>query len=385
MRKILSFISSVAILGIVSTSVFAQTTPGSSSTPGSFVLPDISKIREEQERSIRERGEEFKRLEAEAIKKGLEDARKANEEARVTLGLKLDRTDLKPGNRVRISVETYSLNLGQSTVTWYHNGKRVSSGSGNASYSFVLGDLGTAENIRAVITTTAGDVYEVLKTVRPARIYITWGADSYTPPWYRGKTLPPPGAPIKIVAIPDFRIGTTVLPTQDIIYEWLINDAPRTSSSGANGKGKNTFSFTTGSSASVEYKVTVRGKDARERIVHEESFTVRAHRPELVFYERDPLLGLKYWQALREFKAPSGKDLVIQFEPFNLHNQDLGRLFYSWRVNSKKLANQNPQSRIFRLSSEAGSVGSQSINISYENPDNIFMRGSAQVTVKVGE
>ncbi|MEK7630751.1 MAG: hypothetical protein AAB417_01860 [Patescibacteria group bacterium] len=392
MKRILALIGSMMILGTLWTSVLAQTLSTSTLEdffPSGTELPPeiLQKVLEERARidkEIREQREAFEKERTEAIEKNLESIKAVNGQEIVKLGLRLNRKDLKPGTQIRISVDTYSLNLGESAIVWYHNNKRVSSGSGNVSYGFTLGDLGTAESIRVVITTSTGKIYEISKTIRPARIYITWGADTHTPAWYRGKTLPPPGTPIKVFAIPDFRIGTTVLSSQDIIYEWLINDAPRSSSSGVNGKGKNTFSYTTGSSANIEYKITVRGKDARERIVHEESFTMRAYRPELIFYERDPLLGLKYWQALKNIKTPSGKDIVLQFEPFNLHSQDLDRLFYSWRVNSQKLANQNPQSRVFRLSSEEGSTGTQSVNVSYENPKNVFMRGSAQVIIQVG-
>jgi|GEM_PF-3439658 len=381
--------------------IFAQTAPPPPSTiptppeleglvpPGIELPPDvwefINKLVQEQ---LKKEGD-LKKNREEATRKALEEIERQKIQAAIPeIELTLDRNDLKPGSKVRASVRvtknTRAVRLNESTITWYHNTKKMSSGNGNTSYRFTLGELGTSENIRVVIVSQKGETFEVLKTVRPARIYLTWGADAYTPPWYRGKALPPPGAPIKIVAVPDFRIGTSILPSQDIIYQWLINDAPQSNGSSVNGKGKNTLSFNAGTSANVEYKITVQGRDSRSRIVHEESVMVRAHQPELLFYERDPALGLKYWHALTEASATPGKDFVMQFEPFNLRNADLDDLFYSWRVNGSKLANQNPQSRIFRLSSEEGSSGRQSVNVSYENPKNIFMRGSGQVTVNVG-
>ncbi len=395
MQKVPSIIFSITATWLIGMSVLAQTTPVSTTTNDLYFGAELSKeVRDaiekrilDQQKQILDAKNDFDKKMSEALDKATKDALKTIDIAKNSLitppELILDSKNMKPGTNMRVSVNTFSLDLGGSNIAWYHNGKSVSSGSGNVSYRFILGVLGTAENIRAVITTSTGKIYEVSKIIRPARIYVTWRAETYTPPWYKGKTLPPPGATIKVIAVPDFRIGQTVLDPRDITYEWTINDAKQPVSSGTNGKGKNIFSFTTGLNANIEHKITVFGKDAAGRIAHEESFKIRAHRPELVFYERDPLLGLKYWQALRDTQVPSGKDTVLQFEPFNLHTEDMRELFYTWKVNGQKITNQNPQSRVLRFSSSAGSSGRQAINVSYENPNRVFMRGSSQIAITV--
>ncbi len=398
MKQVFTLISILAI-GALGTSVLAQSSlPSTASSTLPHNLDELigseqaNKLRDAEIQTQKEIEEaeqmlrEAKDISENRILNQVEEIRKAKERMSYQIAapeLTLNHRDLKPGMGIYITASTYSFNLGESHIVWYHNNKRVKSGYGNTSYYFTLGELGTAENIRAIITAPNGKAYEMSKTVRPARIYITWGANAYAPAWYRGKALPAPGSTITITAVPDFRIGNTVISSQDIVYEWLINNAPQPISSGVNGRGKNVFSFDTGVSANVEYKVVVRARDVRNRITTEEAFSIRAYPTDLVFYERDPSLGLKYWHAIKNTPATSGKDLVLQFEPFNISNRYIDKLFYTWRVNNKKIANQSPQSRVFRLLSEAGSSGTQNIDVSYELPKNIFVRGSGHVIVRI--
>lgn len=297
--------------------------------------------------------------------------------------LLLNTKTLRPGARVRAFVVTFTADPQKSTFTWYHNGARVASGKGKTFYEFTLGPVGSVETLRVAITANAVASRELVKVIRPARIHFSWFTNSYTPPWYRGKALPSPGSTILISALPDFRIGQTKLDPKTLIYEWSVNDTPTPRDSGTSGAGKNIFTLRTPVLETEEFKIGLLVKNEREQIVHEEITFVSMRNPNLLFYERDALLGTLFGRTVGSAPIKSGGDYVIELEPYFLPRGIFDTIRFGWNVNGKKLVNSNRANRTLRLKTEAGSSGRQVISTSYENTENIFQRGGAQTIIEV--
>ena len=300
------------------------------------------------------------------------------------LKLVVNETNLSPGRQVQAVIVSFSTNLGESTITWYHNGKRVLSGKGAVLYTFTLGADGASDSLRAAVTTDTGAYKEVSKTLRPAQIHFTWFTNTYTPEWYRGKALPAPGTEITIVAIPDFRLGKTRLDPSNLIYEWSLNDSSRENDPRVSGTGKNSFVLKLSTVVSASYKVGVRVKDLGERIESEESINVESTMPLVGIYPVDPLYGLTTWLSGLNYSLPAGETITLQAEPYYVPRKDILNLTYSWGINDKNISgNTARDNRLFRLSSETGSRGVQRIRVSFENQNNVFERGSGETRVNV--
>jgi hypothetical protein len=300
------------------------------------------------------------------------------------LKLVVNETSLAPGRQVQAVVVSLTSNLGESTVTWYHNGNRVLSGKGAVLYTFTLGADGSADLLRAAVTTNTGVYKEVSKTVRPGQIHFTWFANTYTPEWYRGKALPAPGTDITIVAIPDFRLGKTRLDPANLTYEWFLNDSDRSGDPRVSGTGKNSFVLKLSTVQSAPYKITVRVKDTGGRIQSEESVRVESTMPLVGIYPIDPLYGLTTWLSGLNYSLLAGETITLQAEPYYVPRKDIQNLMYSWGINDKSIfGGATRNDKLFRLSSEAGSRGIQRIRVSFENQSNVFERGSGETRVNV--
>ena len=297
--------------------------------------------------------------------------------------LLLDTKSLRPGTRVRAFVVTFSADPQKSTFTWYHNDARVASGKGITFYDFTLGQMGSAENIRVSVTAGAGASRQLSKTVRPARIHFSWFTDSYTPPWYKGKALASPGSTILISAIPDFRLGTTKLDPKNLIYEWTIDDTATPRDSGLSGNGKNIYPLRTPVIGTQEVKVDLLVKDELERIVHQETIFVQTRPADLVFYDRDALLGTRFERTAANARIKSGSDIALELEPYFLPRGIFDALRFGWRVNNQKLTNTAPLNRVLRLKTDEKSSGRQVISATYENTKNIYQRGGGQTIIEV--
>ncbi|OGZ45078.1 MAG: hypothetical protein A2844_02045 [Candidatus Ryanbacteria bacterium RIFCSPHIGHO2_01_FULL_48_80] len=290
--------------------------------------------------------------------------------------------EFSPNKRVRAQIEGFGTNPRTSRITWLHNGKRALSGSGEVSYEFTLGDIGTSDTLIVTVDDGTQAPIVIRKTIYPARIHFTWFADSYTPPWYRGKAHGTPQSDITVAATPEFRIFANRLDEANLIYTWSV-DGRKMAANGNSGTGKNLFTFSPSSVSDISYEIGLEVKDARERIKTKETTTVTPVKPELIFYERLPLFGIKNWLTLNFSEIASGKSATIELEPFFISKKSLNNIQYTWKVNGQALENKNKNARRLFFSTEEGSSGKQSIGVSYQNLKNIFERGNGEAHITI--
>ncbi len=107
-----------------------------------------------------------------------------------------------PGEKITLTLQSYSTDLSQASIIWSYNGKAVASGTGRTTVSVIApasGALGT-------ITASASgnfDATSATLVLRPASVDLLFeGADSYTAPFYKGLALPSSGGIVRVTAIP---------------------------------------------------------------------------------------------------------------------------------------------------------------------------------------
>ncbi|MCC7436712.1 hypothetical protein IT402_02475 [Candidatus Nomurabacteria bacterium] len=142
----------------------------------------------------------------------------------------------KPGEQVRATVQSFSMDLSFATITWKYNNKVIDVGTGKTTVSFTAPSSSSTSVISVSASGNEGFAESSL-IIRSASVDMVWEAsDSYTPPFYKGKALPSVGARIKVAAIPSITAPKT------LSYKWQYNGDAVLNQSGTN---KNSISIKT--------------------------------------------------------------------------------------------------------------------------------------------
>ncbi len=95
-------------------------------------------------------------------------------------------TKPRVGDTVDISTEMYGTPVKDAYFTWYIDGKEYEKGIGRSKISFYLSKK---TNVSVKIITGPGYPAENSWTFNPQNTVIIWEANTYTPPFYKGKSL----------------------------------------------------------------------------------------------------------------------------------------------------------------------------------------------------
>ena len=136
------------------------------------------------------------------------------------LGVEIIPNYPRPNEPVFINLTLYTDDLNSADIGWYKNDKLVLNGKGKVNYSFVAGNVGEETKIEIRIKLLSGTSFSKSFTLNPASIDLVWEANSYVPPFYKGKALHSRQGNLKIVAMPEFvKNGKRTAP-ENLVYEW---------------------------------------------------------------------------------------------------------------------------------------------------------------------
>lgn len=259
----------------------------------------------------------------------------------------------RPGQETTVSVESYNIDLNRSDVRWFVNDKLVKHGVGDKKLTLSAGKGGKRTDIRVMALGENGGVYSATVVLRPAEVNLLWQAQSYTPPFYRGKALMPYQGTVLVAAIPSFMNGASAIPSSALIYTWMEGDTVIGDSS---GKGKNLFVFrgdipinTKTISVTVESPDHTMSADARVDVVPVS--------PRLLFYEEHPLYGRMSAKALEGTLSLTGDETAVSATPFYFETDTKSArdLSYNWQLNYTPLPQERADSvTLRRTSNDAG-------------------------------
>ncbi|MEK7390640.1 MAG: hypothetical protein AAB635_00705 [Patescibacteria group bacterium] len=280
-----------------------------------------------------------------------------------------------PFETVTVDVEDFSRDLNKVDISWSVNGKIEQRGVGLKRLRLNTGALGTVTNISINM---GGDIQSL--TVRPATVDVLWQADTYTPPFYRGKAIHSNQDPITVVAEPFFINSQGVrLDPEKLIYRWTrngkLNDL-------ASGYGKKTFRIVPSILMKpIDVEVEVSSVDG---IFHSvSSINIPDSKTEVLLYENHPLYGIVFERALNAKESPiTNHEIRIIGVPFFFSNQqkNLGQLVYDWKLNNASV-NQPGNEVIFRKP-EGGGEGRSLVSLGIKNPERFAQSSSASLHVQ---
>ncbi len=288
-----------------------------------------------------------------------------------------------PRQLVTVIIESFSVDLDRAHISWFLNNNLAKEAAGQKTFSFKTGSPGSVSNILIVVQTLEGETVQETLNIRPASVDVLWEAVSYTPPFYKGKSLYPFQGTAKVVALPNIvTAGGGTLSAKNLVYNWKVNGNPAAT---ASGYGKN-FIFFKGGVPLKPATVSVEVSSTDEAYVAEGSTVLVPVQPGVVFYEESPLVGTVYSRALSGNVTLRNEEIKIAAIPYFLGVAERERsgLTYKWQMNGQKITGSTDKSTLtFRQ--EKGVTGSAAVSLEVSNPAKIFQTASTNLSLFFGK
>lgn len=243
-------------------------------------------------------------------------------------------THPKPYDEVTLELRSSLYDLDRATITWIANGETIASGIGRTSISVTLGGADSDMLVSYTAQTEGGTVFSDAIDIRPQMLSLIWEANTYTPPFYKGKSLHSKGSNITFTAIPEYRVNGVLLDPSEFIYTWRVQYAKMEDLS---GYGKNSITIPPSNpfnsyELSVDVESRDRGYSATEtvRVPVADSF--------LRFYEFKSLYGVAYQSAQTTFKLEE-EELSVVAEPYFMPvaQRSDPALAYAWKLDNSNI------------------------------------------------
>lgn len=268
-----------------------------------------------------------------------------------------DPTFAQPNTPIILTIESSALDLNRSTISWYIDG--VLQKDTGKTLVVIAGPTGSSKTVRVVVVAPDGRVGDKQITLAPQSITLIWQANTYTPPFYKGRTLFGNGADLAIQAIP----GTNSYNANNLIYTWRKNG---TIIADTGGLGANRVVIKNqGEVRPVVVSVEVESSD---RMYRAETFVeITPTFPAVRIYENDPLLGIRFEKALSARDTLPRNETGIEVFPyfFSTTNRFLSDLSTTWKINGSTVLTAQDKNSVILQKSEG--IRSASVEVLIRN------------------
>ncbi len=257
-----------------------------------------------------------------------------------------------------------------ATISWSINGKVVERGVGKKTFSFQNGDSGKTTTLAMNVITNSGVSIKKEVSFTPLGTTILWEADTYTPPFYKGKPLLSSEAQVRAIAVPDGGNAS------NFIYKWEKNGEFLAS---ASGYGKDSFVFK-GPKPFGETGVRVNISSLNKTLGSKKSVNLPVSQPFILFYESHPLIGTWYNRPVATNLNITKKEFSIIAEPyfFSNENSEKPTLAYKWSLNGRVA--HNPGRKI-TIKNESGGKSVSSLALRMRGLTQTFQSASRSLTI----
>ncbi len=277
----------------------------------------------------------------------------------------------RPSDDVTISVETYGgLDLNSTNIQWLINGKQQLRGAGEKKFTFNVGNSGVSNVVLNIFPKNQPQIVRTF-TFNPSNIDLLWEAETYTPPFYRGKALFSPESSVTMVAIPNFVNGNSRVSDSNVVYKWSLDREVQGDNS---GYGKNYFKYTADIiplDRTIDIEAYPSGQESRKGVGSVDLSTKKSF---ALFYEDNPTNGIMFNYSLGgQINLGSRNDSKISVFPYNFStiNKDLG-LEYTWYVNSEKIDIPNNTNTVTIKKNTIEKVNNAGVLVDISNPTHIM-------------
>jgi hypothetical protein len=284
-----------------------------------------------------------------------------------------------PGEDTLITLSSYASNLDSVLISWFVNGAKNSSGTGQKSLTVKAPGSGSETRVRAVINLPDGAIEKNI-SVKSSVMVLLWQAnDSYVPPFYRGKAMPTIGSDIKVVAMPELRQRGAAVNPQNMTYSWQRN---YTNDAEGSGYGKNFFLYTNDyleNSDTIGVTASTLDGQAASRA----DISIGTVQPHIAFYKNDSSLGTLWEQALFDgYKIRGGETVLAEpyfIAPKEIHSPSL---IWNWFINDTLVDVYGYRRNLLPLRVEDNTTGVSRLRLEIESSDQILETASKEISVE---
>jgi hypothetical protein len=283
----------------------------------------------------------------------------------------------KPYDDMTITLTSYATDLNKALIEWRSGKDLLLSGYGKTSYSFKALGPNTPITLNVNITPVGSDKVSKQIVVNASEITMLWeGADSYTPPFYRGKSFVSREGSIRVVAIPE--TNTIKSGKGNIAYTWKSGDNTILSASGYN---KDSYVFRN-SNLNTSENISVQASSIDGRYDASDSIQIPIIDPKIVFYKKSPTEGVLYADALTSETTFEGDEMTIVAEPYFFSlNQSAQYITYGWQINGKAI--DTPLRKTELTVHPASRGGYANVSLVIENLNSLFQKVSASLKLNL--
>lgn len=280
---------------------------------------------------------------------------------------------------VSIAIESYLLDLNSATISWSVDGKLLEKGTGNKTFKVKLGAVGTLTTINLSIQARTGESIEKTFRLRPAEIDILWEAETYTPPFYKGKAIFSNQSRVRIIAVPNFKtVGGKSIPAGNLIYKWEQDNEGRADVSGF---GRSTF-LATGPLLPRPTTISVEATTQDGELVAKTYLTLKSIPPTILFYENNPLYGIMYHRALSGSFTLPGTEITLAAEPyfFSGRAKTTPETNFDWKLNDISVGDNGDGEVTLR--NDNGKTGEAVLTLEITNSQKIYQSARKLLNLK---
>lgn len=284
----------------------------------------------------------------------------------------------KPEDTVTITARTFGVDTNTNLYTWIVNGKEALKGIGQNKFTFQVGLTGTVTTVKLYIDPKNGPRITKDFSYSPVDVDLLWQANTYTPPFYKGKALYTPESEVVFTALPNMIVNGRKIDPSDVIYRWKMDYKLQNDVSGF---GKNNFSY--------KGQIILRQNLIQAEVYSASDPTIKGINgyklnhvnPQALIYEEHPLLGILFNKALySEFSLNKSE---VKFAAFPLHFSTSNKnilVDYKWELNGAKLDIPSDQNTaIFRRSNTT--EGASFLSVTIGNSSHILQRSRSAFNI----
>lgn len=283
-----------------------------------------------------------------------------------------------PNEPVTVRFITYAGELSTAEIGWFINGQPFDAGIGRSTITIRTSALGEPTEVMVVVKFVDGKLLTHSLSIVPARVALLWEADSYVPPFYKGKALHTFGQDAILVAMPNFVVNGETVPASSLLYEWYVGPTKLPES----GVGKQRIVIS-GDALRLYRNARVVVSTLDKTSSSEASLEVPSTFPKLHLYEINPLYGRIYEKSLSGKLYSGTGEFSIIATPyyFNKSSVEKGLLSVGW---SLLKATSTSYGLIQTFSPIAGAAGTSILSVSASDPSNIFMQSNTTIEIRYG-
>jgi hypothetical protein len=268
---------------------------------------------------------------------------------------------------------TYNSNLQKAEITWYINKAERKSEIGGTSFQFQSPAVGNTIELSVLVERETGSFFGNFLEITPASVDLIYEANTYTPPFYRGRSLFTYQSTVTVAALATIIEEGIRLPKNRIIYNWYRDGEILRDFSGV---GRDSLRLT-GNFIGRPFNISVIAESVNSDIKAERRISINPTNPQVLLYENNPVQGSIFERALTGVFNFDREEVGITAVPFffNAESRNSAALRYSWSENNQNIGDETFGSFINYLNPDRAKGGIADIGVNVEHFQD-FMQSS---------